>query len=84
MFPRIFSVETGCNADGAVKRLDRTFVNFNESGNIIFHLYRALVINYHPKLKSTINIIARARVNNANAHYMTTPGLDEENKVIII
>ena len=51
---------------------------------IIFHLYRALVINYHPKLKSTININARARVNNAKAHYMTTPGFDGENEVIII
>ena len=29
---RNFSVETGCNADGAVKCLDRTFINFNESG----------------------------------------------------
>ena len=47
-------------------------------------MYRALVINYHPKLKSTININARARVNNAKAHYMTTPGLDRENEVIII
>ena len=49
---------------------------------IIFHLYRALVINYFPKLNSTININARARVNNANVHYMTTPGLDGENEVI--
>jgi hypothetical protein len=51
---------------------------------IIFHLYRALVLKYHPKLKSTINIIARDRVNNDKAHYMTTPSLDGENEVIII
>ena len=30
-----FSVETGCNADDAVRRLDHTFVNFYESGNNI-------------------------------------------------
>ena len=41
-------------------------------------------MNNHPKLKSTISIIARARVNNAKAHYMTTPVLDGENEVIII
>ena len=29
-----FSVETGCYADGTVRCLDRTFVNFNESGNM--------------------------------------------------